>query len=70
MIGQTFSNYVIKVFNLKLCTELYHAKKWLHDQKVIYSLSCEMCKEEKVDDIIFGMYLKIGGIEPQHILFN
>ncbi len=40
-----------------------------------------MCKEEKVDDVthhfiecsglnIFGMYLKIGGIELQHILFN
>ncbi len=30
---------------------IIQCKKWLHDQKVINSPSCEMCKEEKVDDM-------------------
>ncbi len=59
MIGQTFSNYVIcvqeklncKVFNLKSCTKLYQVKNGYMTKKVINSPSCEMCKEEKVDDM-------------------
>ncbi len=41
----------LKSLQFKIVHRILPCKKWLNDQKVINSPSCEMCKEEKVDDM-------------------
>ncbi len=41
----------LQSLQFKIMHRIIPCKKWLLDQKVINSPSCEMCKEEKVDDM-------------------
>ncbi len=41
----------LQSLQFKIVHRIIPCKKWLHEQKVISSPSCEMCKEEKVDDM-------------------
>ncbi len=41
----------LQSLQFKIVHRIIPCKKWLHDQKVINSSSCEMCKDQKVDDM-------------------
>ncbi len=71
----------LQVFNLKLCTQFYHAKNGYMNKRLLILHLAKCVKRRRwiiwvitllngVAWIIFWMYFKIGQIELQHILFN
>ncbi len=41
----------LQSLQFKLLHRIIHCKNWVHDHQVVNTPTCEMCQEEKVDDM-------------------